>query len=55
MTTQHQSHIWINMDNKRRCIICDISWHPARDKSQCSSNHIPTSTPLKDIKNVNYN
>jgi len=33
------SHKWFNPDeNSRRCIYCDIRWHPSRDDELCQAN-----------------
>jgi len=49
------SHIWANFDDKRRCIACDISWHPARDKSKCSSTNTLPPTYLKESHDEHHN
>lgn len=55
MNAKQTSHIWANFDDKRRCIACDISWHPARDKSKCSSTNTLALTYLKESHDEHHN
>ncbi len=35
-------HNWINIDeDDRRCIYCNIRWHPSRDNKECQANFPP--------------